>query len=70
MSYFDLPPGERVLREFRVSCDPNGRWIAVEIHGLKGAFGSRDEAIRFALLQADGDVARVHVEPVGAAQRG
>lgn len=64
MSYFDLPPGERVLREFTVFHDPNGRWIAAEAHGLPGGvFDSKDKAVRFALCQADGEAARVHVQP-------
>jgi hypothetical protein len=28
VSYFDLPPGQRVLREFRVFRNANGRWVA------------------------------------------
>ena len=60
MSYFDRPPGERVLQEFRVFRDGTGRWIAVEKHGLPvGSFRSRDEALHFALREADGDEARV-----------
>jgi hypothetical protein len=71
VSYFDLPPGQRVLREFTVSRDPNGRWVAAEAHGLLGGvFDSRDEAVRFALWQADGEAARVHVEPAGVTRRG
>ena len=63
MSYFDLPPGQRVLSEFTVFRDPKGRWVAAEAHRLTGeVFASRDEAVRVALWQADGDAARVHVE--------
>jgi hypothetical protein len=62
MSYFDMPPGQRVLREFRVFRDPNGRWVAAEAHGLPGGvFDSRDEAVHFALQQVDGEMDRVHV---------
>ena len=64
MSYFDLPPGQRVLREFTIRRDQCGRWVASEAHGLLGGvFLSRKEALRFALYEADGDAARVHVEP-------
>jgi hypothetical protein len=63
MSYFDRPPGQRVLQEFRIMRDGSGRWIVVERHGLPGgSFDSRDDAVHFALLRADGDLARVHVE--------
>jgi len=70
MSYFDLPPGQRVLQEFKIFRDPSGRWVAAETHGLPGGiFNSRDEAIRFALWQADRDATRVHVVPAGTARR-
>ena len=39
--YFDLRPGERVLREFTVFRDSNGRWAAAETHDLPGGvFGT------------------------------
>jgi hypothetical protein len=64
MPYFELPPGQRVLREFTIRRDPRGRWIASESRGLLGGvFLSCKEALRFALYEADGDAARVHVEP-------
>jgi hypothetical protein len=64
MSYFDFPPGQRVLREFKDNRDPNGRLIAAEAHGLPGGvFDSIDEAERFALWQANGEADRVHIEP-------
>ena len=64
MPYFDAPPGQRALKEFTIFRDRSGRWIAAEKHGgLDCVFGSRDEAMRFALWQADGDIDRVHVEP-------
>ena len=67
MSYFDLPPGQRVLREFTIRRDQRGRWVASEAHGLLGGvFLSCKEALRFALYEADGDAARVHVEPASA----
>jgi hypothetical protein len=70
MSYFDLPPGQRVLREFTVFRDLNGCWVAAETHGLPGGvFGIRDEAVRFARWQTDGNAARVHVEPTGITRR-
>ena len=69
MSYFDLPPGERVLRQFTVYLDPNGRWVAAETHGLPGGvFDSWDDAVRFALWQADGEAARIRVEPACGAR--
>ena len=64
LSYFDLPPGQRVLREFTVSRDARGNWIADEIHGLVGGiFITRKDAVRFALDEVEGDASRVHVEP-------
>jgi hypothetical protein len=64
MSYFDLPPGQRVLREFTIRRDRRGRWITSETHGrLGGVFLDYEAALRFALYEADGDAARVHVEP-------
>ena len=63
MAYFDLAPGRRVLREFTIRRDQRGRWIASETHGLLGGvFVSCKAALRFALYEADGDSARVHVE--------
>lgn len=64
MPYFDQPPGRCVLREFTIRRDRRGRWIASETHGLLGGvFLSCKDALRFALYEADGDAARVHVEP-------
>jgi hypothetical protein len=69
MCYFDFPPGQRVLRAFTVFCDQDGRWVAAEAHGLPGGvFDSRDEAVRFALWQADRDPTRVHVGPADLAR--
>jgi hypothetical protein len=36
MSYFDFPPGQRVLREFKDNRDPNGRLIAAEAPWVTG----------------------------------
>jgi hypothetical protein len=70
MSYFDRPPGQRVLQEFRVFRDANGRWIAVEKHGQPGgSFDTRDEALHFALRQADLDQTRVHIDPASEPER-
>ena len=70
MSYLDLPPGQRVLQEFKVFRDTNGYWVVAETHGLPGGlFACHDEAVRFALRQADRDFARVHVEPTAAPRR-
>ncbi len=69
MPYFDQPPGRRVLREFTIRRDLLGRWIASEAHGLLGGvFPSCKEALRFALYEADGDAARVHVDTSTAGQ--
>ena len=63
MGYFDLPPGERVLREFSIRRSSSGRWIASETHGLaEGVFFTLKDAFRFALREADDDSERVHVE--------
>jgi hypothetical protein len=71
MPYFDRPPGERVLEEFRVFRSPSGEWRAVEIHGMPGgSFASCDEAVRFALHRADDDAARVHLAAPSKVQRG
>jgi hypothetical protein len=52
MPYFDLPPGQRVPREFTIRCDPRGRWIASETHGLRaGVFPSCKAALHFALYE-------------------
>jgi hypothetical protein len=64
MPYFELPPDQRVLRQFTIRRDRHGHWIASETHGLLGGvFVSRKAALRFALYEADGDAARVHVDP-------
>jgi hypothetical protein len=64
MPYFELPPVQRVLREFTIRQDQRGCWIARETHGLLGGvFVSYKAALRFALYEADGDAARVHIEP-------
>jgi hypothetical protein len=34
-----------------------------------GVFASRDEAVRFTLWQADGEAARIHLEPAGVTWR-
>ena len=70
MTHFDLPQGERVLREFTICRDRHGRWVVVETHGLLGGvFASRKDAVHFALREADGDADRVYVEPVADAVR-
>jgi hypothetical protein len=63
MPSFDDPPGQRVLRGFCIDRDAVGRWVADESHGLPGGvFDGLDEALRFALHEADGDAGRIHVE--------
>lgn len=63
MTYFDFPPGQRMLREFTVFRDLDGRRIAAETHGLHRAFGNRDEAVFFAPWHFDGNPGRVRIEP-------
>ena len=64
MSYFDRMPGNRALREFTIRRDRRGRWLVSETHSpCRGAFRSCKEALRFALYEGGGDVARVHAEP-------
>ncbi|HEX3954635.1 MAG TPA: hypothetical protein VHW90_13735 [Stellaceae bacterium] len=61
-SYFDLPPGERVLHEFTIGRDRRGHWVAREVHGLaEGVFFNCENAFRFAVREADGDPSRVHL---------
>ena len=66
MSYFDPPPGRRILREFSVRRDRNGRWMASDTRAvLGGVFFSCPDALRPALYEAECDAAGVHVEPSG-----
>lgn len=58
---------------FEVSCDAHGRWRVRDRAGLVGGvFLTRKDAIRFALGEAAGDPACVHVlaEPALAADDG
>jgi hypothetical protein len=66
MSYFDAPPGQRVLREFTIRRDQSGRWLVAETPGSVNvlAFHSHDAAERFALSEAEGDYNRVHFLPL------
>jgi hypothetical protein len=62
MPYFDQMPGHRVLRKFTIRRDARSRWVAEEAHGLAGGvFASLEAALRFALLEADGDRDRVRI---------
>jgi hypothetical protein len=62
MSYFDRPPGEQVSAEFTVFKTAGGIWVAVQSHGLPGGvFSAREDALRFALREADGDPDRVRI---------
>jgi hypothetical protein len=63
MTYFDHPPGQRVLREFTIRPDTRNHWVTEEAHGLSGGvFTSLKDAVRFALREADGDADRVRIE--------
>jgi hypothetical protein len=65
MSYFDAPPGERVLREFTIARDHSGRWLVTETPKLVvHAFESYAAAERFAVRQAEGDYDLIHILPV------
>jgi hypothetical protein len=67
MSYFDLPPGERVLREFTIWWDPNRGWVVAETPSLATTvFDSREEAEHFALREAEGDPNRIIFDRKGA----
>ena len=60
-TYFDAPPGERVLREFTIRRDASGHWLVVEEPGsVTCAFYTCDAAERYALRAAGGDQHRVH----------
>lgn len=62
MSSSDRPLAGHVAREFTISRDPNGHWVASEAHGFcEGVFFHCKDALRFALREADGDAARVHL---------
>jgi hypothetical protein len=70
MSYFDAPPGERVLREFTIARDQNGRWLVTETPKLVvHAFESYTAAERFAVREAEGNCDLVHVLPPKTEQR-
>lgn len=52
---------------FLVGCDRDGRWLAVETHGLGGGlFTSRDAALRYASFETDRRAGAVTVvsEPI------
>jgi hypothetical protein len=59
-----MPP----RREFTISRDRHGHWVAVEAHGLLGGvFVSREAAERFALDEVNDDRDRVHIVTSGPA---
>jgi hypothetical protein len=62
MSYFDAPPGQRVLREFTIRRDRSGHWLVAETPNPASvcAFHSEEAAERYALCEAEGDYDRVH----------
>lgn len=48
--------------DFEIVQDGNGHWVARDRDGLiGGVFRTRKDAVRFALFEAGGDPARVHV---------
>ena len=64
MASLDFHPNGRTTREFMIHQDPRGHWVASETHGLvEGVFFTCKAARRFATREADGDPARVYVEP-------
>lgn len=65
MPSFVPPLSQRApRREFTIRPDARGHWIAAEAHDLTGGvFFSRQEALRFALREADDDATCVHLAP-------
>jgi hypothetical protein len=62
MSYFDAPPGQRVLREFTLRRSIKGRWSVVTTpNEEKRGFENREAAERCALRETEGDLSRVHL---------
>jgi hypothetical protein len=54
---------------FEIAQDRRGYWIARDVGGLiGGVFRTKKDAIRFALLEVNGDSAHVHVLPEPAAE--
>jgi hypothetical protein len=48
--------------EFEIGRDACGHWVARGRDGLVGGvFRRREDAIRFALFEADGDSSRIHL---------
>lgn len=55
-------PATRRPHDFEIVQDELGHWIARDRDGLVGGvFRTQKDAIRFALFEADGDSARVHI---------
>jgi hypothetical protein len=60
-SYFDAPPGQRVLRKFTVRRDTLGGWLVIETpSGARRSFETSEAAERFALREAEGDRDRIY----------
>ena len=52
----------RPPHEFEIAQDPCGHWVARDRDGLVGGvFRRREDAIRFALFEANGDPSRIHL---------
>jgi hypothetical protein len=52
----------REPHEFEIARDKYGHWVARDRDGLVGGvFRRREDAIRFALFEADGDSSRIHL---------
>jgi hypothetical protein len=53
--------------DFEIVEDASGHWVARDRDGLiGGVFRTRRDALRFALVEADGDRSRVHVRTPAA----
>jgi hypothetical protein len=64
-----IPIPVREPHEFDIVRDELGRWVARGRDGLiGGVFRRREDAIRFALFEADGDLSRVHLPEEEAAK--
>lgn len=56
------PVPMRAPHEFEIVRDGLGHWVARDRDGLiGGVFRRREDAIRFALFEADGDSSRIHL---------
>jgi hypothetical protein len=57
-----LAPSARAPHEFEIVRDGCGHWVVHDRDGLVGGvFRRREDAIRFALFEADGDASCLHL---------